>query len=174
MRNRIILATAVIAALGLTAGQAAAAEATVTGPGVSSVDLEQSLGPGKRHITIAAVEPKGGTTLDKEAFPSATLPEGEGYVLKAPNDEGRWEVSTYMFMPSQIIVNEGDDVTLEYVGINGKEHPAYIEGYDIAFTVQRGQVTLVNFKADMAGVFQILCPVHHPSMRGELIVLPRS
>ena len=174
MKNRIILATAVIAALGLTAGQAAAAGAVLTGAGGSSVDLEQTSGPGKRHITIAAVEPKGGTTVDKEAFPTVVLPEGGGYALKAPNDEGRWEVSTYMFMPSQIIVNEGDDVTLEYVGINGEEHPAFIEGYDIAFSVKRGQVTLVNFKADKPGVFQIFCPVHHPSMRGELVVLPRG
>jgi nitrous oxide reductase len=79
-----------------------------------------------------------------------------------------------MFMPSQIIVNEGDEVTLEYIGINGAEHPGLIEGYDVEFTVKRGQVTLVSFAADKPGVFQILCPVHHPSMRGELIALPRS
>lgn len=174
MTNRIIISTALVALLGLTAGQAMAAGATVQGPGVSTVNLEQTLGPGKRHFTIAVIEPKGGTTVDKEAFPETALPEGGGYVLKAPNDVGRWEVSTYMFMPSQVIVNEGDEVTLEYVGVNGAEHPGRIEGYDVDFTVKRGQVTLVTFTADKAGVFQIHCPVHHPSMRGELIVLPRS
>jgi plastocyanin len=174
MTRRIVFAVAVMAALGLTVGQAAAAEATVTGPGVSATDLDRTTGPGRRHIIIAAVEPKGGTSLDKEAFPTVALPEGNGYALKAPNDEGRWEVSAYQFMPSQIIVNEGDDVTLEYVGINGAEHPAYIDGYDIAFTVKRGLVTLVQFTADKPGVFQIDCGEHHPSMRGELIVLPRG
>jgi len=174
MANHIIIATALGALLGLTAGQAAVADVTVQGPGVSAINLEQTLGPAKRHITIAVVEPKGGTTLDKEAFPQTALPEGGGYILKAPNEADRWEVSAYMFMPSQIIVNEGDEVTLEYVGINGAEHPAQIEGYDVEFTVKRGQVTVVQFTADKAGVFQILCPVHHPSMRGELIVLPRT
>ena len=38
----------------------------------------------KRFFTIAAVEPKGGTTVDKEAFPAAALPEGGGYVCASP------------------------------------------------------------------------------------------
>jgi hypothetical protein len=173
MTHRIIIVTAAAAVMVFAAGQAVAAGATVQGPGVSAVNLEQTTGPGKRHITIAAIEPKGGTTVDKEAFPRTALPEGGGYILKAPNDEGRWEVAAYMFMPSQIFVDEGDEVTLEYIGINGAEHPGLIESYDIAFTVKRGQVTLVQFTADKPGVFQILCPVHHPAMRGELIVLPR-
>ena len=128
----------------------------------------------KRHIVVLAVEPKGGTTVDKEPFPTAALPQGPGYILKKPNEAGRWEVSAYAFMPSQIIVNQGDDVTLEFVGINGAAHPGTIAGYDINFLVTRGEATFVNFKADKTGVFAIECPVHHPSMRGELIVLPRT
>lgn len=174
MSSRTIIATMAAAVLAWSAGQVLAGGATVQGPGVSSVKLEKTLGPGKRHIVIAAVEPKGGTTVDREPFPKIALPEGKGYMLKAPNPAGRWEVSAYMFMPSQVFVNEGDDVTLEYVGINGAVHPGYIEGYDIHFAIKRGQVTLVQFKADKPGVFQILCPEHHPAMRGELIVLPRG
>lgn len=128
----------------------------------------------KRHIVVAAVEPKGGVTVDKEAFPAQALPAGPGYILKRPDQTGRWEVSAYVWMPSQIIVNQGDDVTLEFVGINGAAHPATITGYNKSFTVIRGEVTKVSFKADKAGVFAIECPAHHPSMRGELIVLPRS
>jgi plastocyanin len=139
-----------------------------------SADIHGKAEPGKRHITIAAVEPKGGTTIDKEPFPEAALPTGGGYILKKPNAEGRWEVSSYRFMPSQIFVNQDDDVTLEYVGINGDAHPSVIEGYNISFVVKRGQVTTVNFKADRTGVFRILCNAHHPTMHGELIVLPKS
>ncbi|WEX74804.1 hypothetical protein PYH37_000082 [Sinorhizobium numidicum] len=54
----------------------------------------------KRTITMVAVEAKGGTTVDKEPFPSAALPEGKGYGLEAPNAEGRWEVSTYRWEPN--------------------------------------------------------------------------
>jgi len=159
MMKRIAMTAALTALLGLSAGPAVAAE--VHGKPVA----------GKRTITIAAVEPKGGTTVDKEAFPTAALPQGGGYILKKPDASGRWEVSTYRWMPSQVFVNQGDEVTLEYVGINGAEHPGVIEGYNIAFKVKRGEVTTVTFKADKAGVFRILCDAHHPSMHGELIVL---
>ena len=55
----------------------------------------------KRTITMVAVEPKGGTTVDKEPFPSAALPEGKGYELKSPDASGRWEVSTYRWDPTR-------------------------------------------------------------------------
>ena len=112
--------------------------------------------------------------MDKEAFPTQALPAGPGYILKKPDQNGRWEVSAYVWMPSQIIVNQGDDVTLEFVGINGAAHPATIAGYNKSVTVMRGEVTKISFKADKAGVFAIGCPIHEPSMRGELIVLPRT
>jgi plastocyanin len=128
----------------------------------------------KRTITMVAVEAKGGTTTDKEPFPTAPLPEGKGYELEAPNAEGRWEVSTYRWDPNQIIVNQGDEVALEILGVNGAEHPSVIDGYDISFTVKRGQLTTVTFTADKAGVFELRCGTHQPSMVGELIVLAGS
>jgi len=70
-------------------------------------------------------------------------------------------------------VYQGDDVELQIWGVNGKEHPGRIEGYDKAFGVQRGQLTTVSFKADKAGVFRILCDIHNPSMTGTLVVLGR-
>lgn len=126
----------------------------------------------KRTVTMVAVEPKGGATVDKEPFPTAALPEGKGYVLKQPDASGRWEVSTYRWEPSQIVVNQGDEVTLEILGVNGGAHPSTLEGYDINFTVKRGELTTVSFTADKAGVFRFRCGVHQPSMTGELIVLP--
>jgi plastocyanin len=162
MTSRLLTAAALALFVGVS-HQALAAEAT--DHGVTE--------PGKRVITMLAVEPKGGVTIDKEAFPADALPEGGGYIMKEPNAEGRWEVSAYVFMPSQVIVQEGDEVTLEMVGINGAEHPGLIEGYDIEFNVLRGQMTRVSFLADKPGVFRIRCDAHHPSMHGELIVLPK-
>jgi plastocyanin len=129
--------------------------------------------PVKRFITVAAVEPKGGTNVAQEAFPESTLPAGGGYVLKKPDATGRWEVSAYVWMPNQIIVNQGDEVTMEFVGINGATHTTVIKGYDKAFVVMRGQTTKVTFLADKTGVFPIECAQHRPSMGAELIVLPR-
>jgi plastocyanin len=128
----------------------------------------------KRTITMVAIKPKGGTTVDKEPFPSAQLPEGKGYALTSPDANGRWEVSTYRWQPNQIVVSQGDDVTLEILGTNGAEHPTVIEGYDVSLTVKRGELTTVTFTADKAGVFPFRCGTHQPAMVGELIVLPGS
>ena len=127
----------------------------------------------KRVFTIAAVEPKGGATVDKEPFPTEALPAGGGYVLTSPTPTNRWEVSTYLWTPGQIIVNEGDEVTLEFVGINGAAHPTSIKGFDKSFVLKRGTVTRVSFVADKPGVFPIECHTHRPSMTAEIIVLPR-
>ena len=128
----------------------------------------------KRFFTIAAVEPKGGVTTDKEPFPTEALPAGGGYVLNKPDSNNRWEVSTYLWMPGQITVNEGDEVTLEFVGINGASHPTTIKGLGKTFVLKRGSATRVSFVADKAGIFPIECATHKPSMTGEIIVLPRK
>lgn len=128
----------------------------------------------KRFFTILAVEPKGGATVDKEPFPTSPLPSGGGYVIAQPDEKtGRWEVSAYIWQPSQIIVNEGDEVTLEFVGINGAAHPTSIAAFGQTFTVQRGHAHRVTFTADKVGIFGIVCSTHKPSMSGELIVMPR-
>ena len=130
-----------------------------------------SSAPAERTIYMAAVEPKGGATVDKEPFPSQSLPTGGGYILKEPNAEGRWEVETYRWDPGTIVVNQGDIVTLEIVGINGTEHPFTIEGYNLSGVVKRGQITRVTFTADKAGIFKLTCGVHLPTMRADLVVL---
>ena len=61
---------------------------------------------------------------------------------------GRWEVSAYVWLPNQITVNQGDDVTLDFVGINGAAHPVTIQGYAKPFVVTRGATTKITFKAD--------------------------
>ena len=75
--------------------------------------------PQERTIYMAAIEPKGGTTVDTEPFPTQALPPGGGYGLKPPDETGRWVVETYRFVPGTVVVNEGDTVTLEMIGING-------------------------------------------------------
>ena len=130
--------------------------------------------PVKRTFTILAVEPKGGVTADKEPFPSSPLPTGGGFVLSPPDAKSqRWEVSAYVWQPSQIIVNQGDEVTLNFVGINGAAHATTIEAFGQTFTVKRGQSTRVTFVADKLGIHGIVCTTHQPSMTGELIVLAK-
>ncbi|MGQ0550060.1 MAG: hypothetical protein ACT4PY_10390 [Armatimonadota bacterium] len=156
---------AVIVGLGLLVGALAL---TLPGTGAGSP------APTKRTIYMAAVEPKGGTAVTAEAFPATPLPQGPGYVLKAPDASGRWEVSAYQWQPGFILAQEGDDVTLEILGINGAEHQSLIEGINVpAFNVKRGQITTVNFRAPRQGFYRIVCSAHLPTMVGYLVVLPR-
>lgn len=129
---------------------------------------------GKRTFTLAAIEPKGGANIEKFPFPTSKMPEGGGIVLNEPNAEGRWEIAAYLWSAQQLIVNEGDDVTLQFVGVNGSSHPTIIEGYGQSFTLVRGEVRNVSFKADKAGVFRIICSTHGPTMTSELVVIPKS
>ena len=132
---------------------------------------EASQPPKHRTIYVAAIEPKGSTHVDQEPFPEQPLPPGGGYGMKKPDDKGRWEVSTYRWDPGTIVVNQGDKITLEIVGINGDEHPFTIEGYWISDVVRRGRLTRVSFTADKAGIFKIICRKHAPAMQADLVVL---
>lgn len=162
MRHRITAASlAAVVALGLVAAF-----------GVSLLPAPAEAQP-SRTIYLAAVEPKGGTGVSSEPFPTAGLPGGGGYVLRAPDATGRWEVSTYQWQPGFIVAREGEQVTLEIIGINGAEHVSALPPYVQSFTVRRGQLTRVTFTANRAGVFPIICVNHQPSMTGYLVVLPK-
>ena len=126
-----------------------------------------------RVIYMAAVEMKGGTQQEKEPYPEAPLPAGAGYIKTPPNAAGRWEVSAYQWSPGTIVVEQGETVTLEIVGINGDVHPSTIPGLVGSFTVKRGQITRVTFTASKPGLYLIVCTKHHPTMQGTLVVLPK-
>jgi plastocyanin len=130
--------------------------------------------PERRHFTVLAVEPRGGTQVTQEPFPSEPLPAGGGYVIRQPDANGRWEVSTYVWSPAQIIVRQGDHVVIDFVGINGAEHPTELRGLGRTFSLRRGQVHRVEFVAEAPGVHPVICGTHQPSMRGEIVVLPRA
>lgn len=130
--------------------------------------------PERRFFTVLAVEPRGGVNVGQEAFPTEPLPAGGGYVVRPPDQSGRWEVSAYVWSPVQIVVNQGDEVTLEFVGINGAAHPTEMKGLGKAFTLKRGHAMRVDFKAEKPGVYPVICTTHQPSMRGEIVVLPRA
>lgn len=135
---------------------------------------QSAIQPTTKTIYMMAIEPKGSTTVIKEPFPLQALPPGGGYALKPPDEDGKWVVETYRWDPSIVVVNQGDEVTLEILGVNGAQHTSHIEGYDIDFTIRRGQLTTVTFVVDKAGTFRIVCDTHTPAMTAQLVVLPRA
>jgi heme/copper-type cytochrome/quinol oxidase subunit 2 len=129
----------------------------------------------RRFFTILAVEPRGGANMSQEPLPGEALPDGGGYVMRPPDPTGRWEVSAYVWSPGQIVVAQGDEVTLEFVGINGAAHPTEIKGLGAKpFMLKRGHAMRIEFKAERPGVYPVICGTHQPSMRGEIVVLPRA
>ena len=133
----------------------------------------------KRTIYINLVEPKGGTNVKDEPYPATELPAGKegtpgGLAIKEPDETGRWQVSAYVFDPSTVVVNQGDEVTLNFFGINGKEHSIHIDEYiEHHFTIHRGELVSKTFVASEPGIFKMHCQEHEPNMVGQLIVLPR-
>jgi len=164
-------AVRVAPALGLLALAALA----LTAIACAGSGAEASIPGGERTIFLTAVEYKGSAEVAKEPFPTAALPAGGGYEIKAPTgDPPKWEVNAYAWAPSTIVVAEGDRVTLKVIGINGAEHRSEIEGHEVEFTVKRGQITEVAFTAGKPGVYKLVCHTHAPNMTGQLVVLPRK
>ena len=140
--------------------------------GLAAADAPRAQSP-DRVVYVAAVEMKGGTQQDKEPYPTGPLPAGGGYVKAPPNAAGRWEVSVYQWSPATIVVQQGETVTLEIVGINGDVHPSMIPGLAESFVVKRGELTRVTFTARAPGLYPLICTKHQPSMQGTVVVLPK-
>jgi hypothetical protein len=130
--------------------------------------------PTNRTFYISTVRLDGTANVTEEPFPNSTLPEGEGLVLSPPDEEGDWSVRTFYFDPSQIVVYEGDQVTLNFVGVNAEVHNITVNGIVEPFQLHRGELKTVTFTADRAGTIDFFCQIHQPTMRGQIIVLPRG
>src|SRR5215212_6036987 len=107
-----------------------------------------------------------------EKFPNTTLPAGPGLVLRPPNKVGAWDMRAFTFAPDQIVVNQGDTVTLHFLGVKGPHHVITVEGVG-TFPLDRGQIHTVSFIADKPGSITYSCSVHVPNMVGEIVVLPK-
>jgi hypothetical protein len=183
-----IAVAAIIAAAAITVGAGGyfTSGATV-GSGIgnnqeanaATVAGTSSLAPANRTFWIDTVHLDGTTNIHgdgkhpPEAFPvNATYPKGGGFVLTPPDKNGTWNFRSFTFSTSQIVVYQGDRVTLNFVGVQGPSHMIEVEGI-ATFPLTRGEIHSVTFTADKAGTISYTCHVHMPNMRGEILVLPR-
>lgn len=83
------------------------------------------------------------------------------------------EAYQFSYEPDTITVNKGDDVRIHATS-KDVPHGIYIKEYGINETVEKGKVTDVEFTADKAGEFDIICSVYcgpgHRNMKAKLIV----
>jgi plastocyanin len=79
----------------------------------------------------------------------------------------------YKYSPSQIIVNQGDKVTIHFYNTHDdKNHTFTLPAYNINVKVGPEQNMTFSFTATQAGVFVFSCSFHPITMRGEVVVLP--
>jgi hypothetical protein len=104
---------------------------------------------------------------------NSTIPRGGGFRIVLPNQVGSWDFRSFTFAPDQIVVNQGDKVTLHFIGVLGVHHLITVEGVG-TFALHRGEIHTVSFIANNPGTINFICSVHLPNMVGQILVLPKS
>ncbi|MDE1765647.1 MAG: cupredoxin domain-containing protein [Thaumarchaeota archaeon] len=166
--------------LGLTIAAAAGVIATISLEGQIFGQTSTASATSQKTFYIATVHLDGITSIypgsdhPSEPYPNSTLPSGGGLVIKKIDNIGGWKVRQYMFAPSVIVVNQGDQVTLNFVDVQGPEHMITVDGISPQFDIHRGEMRTVTFTANNAGTIDFWCSMHEPNMRGEIVVLPRT
>jgi heme/copper-type cytochrome/quinol oxidase subunit 2 len=75
------------------------------------------------------------------------------------NVDGK-EIEAYRWDPGTIIIPKGKQVALSIRGINGMEHPFYIEGTNITGNVKKGKETVIHFTMKKEGIYRLICNSH--------------
>lgn len=87
--------------------------------------------------------------------------------------EIKLEAYQYGYLPDPILAKKGDTVRI-YTTSRDVPHGIVIKEYAIHAVVRKGQTKIIQFKANKAGEFDIICSVYcgigHPNMKGKLIV----
>ena len=118
--------------------------------------------------------PQNGPTHPPEKPPvNSTIPTGGGFRITPPNKVGAWDFRSFTFGPDQIVVNQGDKVTLHFIGVQGAHHVITVDGVG-TFELMRGQIHTVSFTANNPGTITYICHVHLPNMVGQILVLPKA
>ena len=152
----------------------------VVGPGSVAAN---ELKPGNVTFYVSEIEVKGATDgIPAPKTDPTTL--SKGYRYKPPgkydaSNPKKWQVSTYMFNPAAMTVNQGDTVTLRIFVVNGDKHINWVEAPDGTVAVKehisnRGREYIITFKAKQAGYYTLRCDHHDPTMRAVIFSVPSS
>lgn len=70
------------------------------------------------------------------------------------------QLEAYRWDPGTISLDKGERVHLFISGINGEQHPFYIEGTNIKGTVKKGEETIVTLQFKEEGTYRLICEAH--------------
>ena len=83
-----------------------------------------------------------------------------------------------MFNPGAVTVRQGDEIIMTAFVVNGDEHEVWVTAPDGRIVAgktmwNRGREYRMQFAAEQAGTYQLVCSSHAPSMNLSFLVLPR-
>lgn len=163
----------------LLAGLAGPALAQGTTPAYPAAAAPAAGPANPRHFHVITVHLDGATGIQAsaahpaEAYPTQPMPAGGGLLLRPLSQEGNWSVRAFVFQPSQIVVMQGEPVTLTFVDIQGPSFRIAVDGVAEPIAIRRGEVRSVTLPAERPGRIGFRSLDHAPSMSGEILVLPR-
>jgi nitrosocyanin len=79
-----------------------------------------------------------------------------------------------IWVPGPVVVKKGDTVKIKAINNVKSDPPVHglaIEAYNIQAVVNVGKPETIEFKADKAGIFPIICHLHPPHVGTQLVVL---
>jgi plastocyanin len=182
-----------LAIVGLLSAAGIALLALAAACGSSDDDASASQA-GERTIYVQATEldaRRGTDQTDfpqhtRDAFPDYFGPADEpfesggapGYYLFM-TEEDEWRIGSYMFLPQDIVVYQGEQITMEVLNVRGSEHKnttLFDPDGEIAagpFDMFRGDLHIFEFTAEKTGIYQFICNDHLPNMVMNIHVLPQ-
>lgn len=80
---------------------------------------------------------------------------------------------TKIWLPSSIMVQQGDDVELTLINKLDDPHGFEIKAFGIEQVVQPKSQMTVKFTASKAGVYSYICQIHPPHLGGQILVLSK-
>ncbi|MCA1062913.1 cupredoxin domain-containing protein [Rossellomorea sp. AcN35-11] len=116
---------------------------------VITVGTIWALNSNNSYPTVSISESAG----EKQVFQLVT---GE---FKSETVSGK-ELEAYRWDPGTIVVEKDIPVELRIYGVNGMEHPFYIEGTDIRGMVKKGEETVINVTFSKEGTYRLICETH--------------
>ena len=80
---------------------------------------------------------------------------------------------TKIWLPSSLMVQQGDEVELTLINKLDDPHGFKIEDFGIEEVVQPKAQTTVKFTASQTGVHSYICHLHPPHVGGQILVLSK-
>ena len=78
---------------------------------------------------------------------------------------------TKVWLPTHMILQEGDEVELTLINKLDDPHGFQIAAFGIETVVQPKAKTTVRFTASQAGLYPFICHLHPPHLGGQILVL---